>query len=309
MASSPPSNGAPITFLRSGSAAPANGCGASGPGAWCSRPVRPSARSCSRTTIDRESCSRARPPPTSTATGSRRVGGRSCSPTTTVRGGPPSISWTPGSRSRPSWTCARSPGGRSRHAPRRRGSRCLPGMRWWIRRGAAPSGACAWHGLSGSGAVDFDCDLLAVSGGWNPNLHLHAQSGGRPRFDEARAASSPTAGAGRGGGGRLPRHVPPRRVRARGRAGRPRSGPRGRVPRCRGDLRPADRRRGDDRAGAGVDGSFAAPAAAPGPSSTCRTTRRPPTSSSRCARASSPSSTSSGTPCSGSAPTRGRPGT
>ena len=29
------------------------------------------------------------------------------------------------------------------------------------------------------------CDLLAVSGGWNPTVHLHSQSGGRVRFDEA----------------------------------------------------------------------------------------------------------------------------
>ena len=29
------------------------------------------------------------------------------------------------------------------------------------------------------------CDLLAVSGGWNPAVHLHSQSGGKARFDEA----------------------------------------------------------------------------------------------------------------------------
>ena len=45
--------------------------------------------------------------------------------------------------------------------------------------------------LDGSGALDLDCDLLAVSGGWNPNLHLHAQSGGRPRFDDARGCFLP----------------------------------------------------------------------------------------------------------------------
>ena len=45
--------------------------------------------------------------------------------------------------------------------------------------------------LDGSGALDIDCDLLAVSGGWNPNLHLHAQSGGRPVFDEARGCFVP----------------------------------------------------------------------------------------------------------------------
>ena len=45
--------------------------------------------------------------------------------------------------------------------------------------------------LDGSGARDLDCDLLAVSGGWNPNLHLHAQSGGRPEFEEARGCFLP----------------------------------------------------------------------------------------------------------------------
>src|SRR5205823_3377344 len=29
----------------------------------------------------------------------------------------------------------------------------------------------------------LDCDLLAVSGGWNPTVHLFAQSGGKSRFD------------------------------------------------------------------------------------------------------------------------------
>ena len=45
--------------------------------------------------------------------------------------------------------------------------------------------------LDGGGARNLDCDLLAVSGGWSPNLHLHAQSGGRPRFDEARGCFLP----------------------------------------------------------------------------------------------------------------------
>ena len=55
------------------------------------------------------------------------------------------------------------------------------------------------HGSKGVEAVDvmrveggsavgeprrIECDLLAVSGGWNPTLNLHSQSGGRPRFDD-----------------------------------------------------------------------------------------------------------------------------
>ncbi len=35
------------------------------------------------------------------------------------------------------------------------------------------------------------CDLLAVSGGWSPAVHLHAQSGARPRFDDAAACFVP----------------------------------------------------------------------------------------------------------------------
>jgi sarcosine oxidase subunit alpha len=35
------------------------------------------------------------------------------------------------------------------------------------------------------------CDLLAVSGGWSPAVHLHSQSGGRARFDEDKACFVP----------------------------------------------------------------------------------------------------------------------
>ncbi|MEE8365885.1 MAG: sarcosine oxidase subunit alpha family protein [Gammaproteobacteria bacterium] len=31
----------------------------------------------------------------------------------------------------------------------------------------------------------IDCDLIASSGGWNPNVHLHSQSGAKPVYDEA----------------------------------------------------------------------------------------------------------------------------
>ena len=37
----------------------------------------------------------------------------------------------------------------------------------------------------------LDCDLIAVSGGWNPAVHLLAQSGGKPRFDERLACFVP----------------------------------------------------------------------------------------------------------------------
>jgi sarcosine oxidase subunit alpha len=31
----------------------------------------------------------------------------------------------------------------------------------------------------------IDCDLIACSGGWNPNVHLHSQSGARPVYDDS----------------------------------------------------------------------------------------------------------------------------
>jgi len=36
-----------------------------------------------------------------------------------------------------------------------------------------------------------ECDLLAMSGGWTPTLHLSSHQGARPRFDEQRAAFVP----------------------------------------------------------------------------------------------------------------------
>src|SRR5438067_1544020 len=46
--------------------------------------------------------------------------------------------------------------------------------------------------IAGSGSdTIIDCDLLAVSGGWNPTLHLYAQAQGRTRFDEGIAAFVP----------------------------------------------------------------------------------------------------------------------
>ena len=35
------------------------------------------------------------------------------------------------------------------------------------------------------------CDIVGISGGWSPVVHLHAQSGGRPRYDELRACYVP----------------------------------------------------------------------------------------------------------------------
>ncbi|HEX9789726.1 MAG TPA: sarcosine oxidase subunit alpha family protein [Kiloniellales bacterium] len=61
------------------------------------------------------------------------------------------------------------------------------------------------RGLSGA-AHDVECDLVAVSGGWNPAVHLFSQARGKIRFDETRGCYVPaqalkavhSAGAGNG---------------------------------------------------------------------------------------------------------------
>ena len=47
--------------------------------------------------------------------------------------------------------------------------------------------------LTGGAATRIDCDLLALSGGWNPAVHLFAHAAGRLRYDEALAAFVPDA--------------------------------------------------------------------------------------------------------------------
>ncbi|HUI17127.1 MAG TPA: sarcosine oxidase subunit alpha family protein, partial [Alphaproteobacteria bacterium] len=62
------------------------------------------------------------------------------------------------------------------------------------------------HGMPAGRSRVIPCDLVAVSGGWSPSLHLHSQSGGRLDYDETLAAFVPgapkqrarSAGAARG---------------------------------------------------------------------------------------------------------------
>ncbi|WP_440997416.1 sarcosine oxidase subunit alpha family protein [Arhodomonas sp. SL1] len=53
------------------------------------------------------------------------------------------------------------------------------------------------RGLDGDrlagGAQRLDCDLLAVSGGWSPVVHLHCHAGGRPAWDDHLSAFVPGA--------------------------------------------------------------------------------------------------------------------
>ena len=45
--------------------------------------------------------------------------------------------------------------------------------------------------LQGRHSVTIDCDVLAMSGGWSPNVHLTSHGGIRPRYDESIAAFVP----------------------------------------------------------------------------------------------------------------------
>ena len=47
----------------------------------------------------------------------------------------------------------------------------------------------------GSEVIEIETDCLAVSGGWNPTIHLTCHMNGRPRWDEDLAAFVPMAGA------------------------------------------------------------------------------------------------------------------
>ena len=45
--------------------------------------------------------------------------------------------------------------------------------------------------LAGGSAARIDCDLVALSGGWNPAVHLHSQARGKLRYDDALATFVP----------------------------------------------------------------------------------------------------------------------
>ena len=55
------------------------------------------------------------------------------------------------------------------------------------------SGDPALTGVSVTGLPELPCDLLLVSGGWNPAVHLYSQAGGKLRYNPARGAFLPGA--------------------------------------------------------------------------------------------------------------------
>ena len=59
-------------------------------------------------------------------------------------------------------------------------------------RGVGTVGAMRHDGASAFGGVKWmECDLLAMSGGWNPVAGLYSQSGGKLRFDDKKASFVP----------------------------------------------------------------------------------------------------------------------
>ena len=77
------------------------------------------------------------------------------------------------------------------------------------RRRVRGASIARWNGDSGENVrsrIRIDCDLVAVSGGWSPAVHLHSQAGGRLAWDDSRLCFLPaearqanvSAGAGNG---------------------------------------------------------------------------------------------------------------
>ena len=76
-----------------------------------------------------------------------------------------------------------------------RGVEVLPGHALVDVRGSKSVKAVDVRGLDGRSVVGgsrrIDCDLVATSGGWNPTLNLHSQSGGQPMFDDSKSCFIP----------------------------------------------------------------------------------------------------------------------
>lgn len=89
----------------------------------------------------------------------------------------------------------RAPGGARVQKVRDAGIEVLAGSAVVDTRGGARLAGVEVMALEGDRVAGparaIACGLLAVSGGFSPVVHLHAQSGARPRFDEARACFVP----------------------------------------------------------------------------------------------------------------------
>ena len=81
-------------------------------------------------------------------------------------------------------------------AARERGIAVHAGRAVVATKGGRALRSVAMAPIDGAGGVSWiDCDLLAVSGGLTPSVHLHSHTGGKLAWDEAIAAFVPGAGA------------------------------------------------------------------------------------------------------------------
>ena len=159
-------------------------CGASWRNVRCCAPAPSSAPSCSATTIARVSCSPAPCALTSIASASRRERAPLSSPAMTMLSAPLPISPMPASRWR-RWSM-RGAEARpyARKAAEQAKARYLDGaVIQRVRGGQSVKGV---EIKDASGATErIDCDLIAMSGGWSPTIHLTTHLNGKPVWDEA----------------------------------------------------------------------------------------------------------------------------
>jgi sarcosine oxidase subunit alpha len=81
------------------------------------------------------------------------------------------------------------------HVAKEAGAQLLTGAVVADTRGASRIASVDVYRLDGDAlggpATTIDCDVLLMSGGWSPSLHLFCQSGGRTRFDSLKACLVP----------------------------------------------------------------------------------------------------------------------
>ena len=185
-----PSSGAPTTSAtRAPAGCPVSGYGGSAPATCSSRPALTSGPSCSPTTTGPESCWRTAPGRSCTATAWWSDARRWCSPPTTAPTRRRSTCTDAGVR------IEAIVDARDRGVRRACGDECdrrgIP-----LRAGAVVAGTRGDERIKHALVGDFDgvnvgpaeavsCDMLLVSGGWNPAVHLFSQARGVLRYDAA----------------------------------------------------------------------------------------------------------------------------
>ena len=177
-----------------------SGCGACGRGRSCSPPAPSSGRSCSAATTAPASCWRAPPALTSTATPS----GRATTCVVLTNNDSAYAAALDLKRAGAAITAVvdlrPDPAGALPKAARAAGIRVMPGTAVVATEGRlritqAHTAPVTPDGAIGLGVpVPHRCDLLLMSGGWNPTVSLFSQSRGRLRFDETVAAFVPGEG-------------------------------------------------------------------------------------------------------------------